>query len=90
MNTTLTRLLLEEVYLLNRYPYYYPDSLAEYSTQEIQDHEAAFEKLGLLKFWKHKAFYSISTDNTDNWTTYVQLRATVDREACEKFLASIK
>ena len=58
MNTTLTRLLLEEVYLPNRYPYY-PNSLAEYSTQEIQAHEAEFEKLGLLKFWKQKAFYSI-------------------------------
>lgn len=89
MNTTLIKLLLEEVYLPNRYPYY-PDSLAEYSTQEIQAHEAEFEKLGLLKFWMQKAFYSISTDNTDNWTPYVQLRATVNKEACEKFLASIK
>lgn len=76
MNTTLTRLLLEEVYLPNRYPYY-PNSLAEYSTQEIQAHEAEFEKLGLLKFWKQKAFYSISTDNTDNWTPSVGLQQLV-------------
>ena len=89
MNTTLTRLLLEEVYLPNRYPYY-PNSLAEYSTQEIQAHESTLEKIGCIKFWKQPAFYSISTDNTDNWTPYIQLRATVDREACEKFLASSK
>lgn len=73
MNTTLTRLLLEEVYLPNRYPYY-PDSLAEYSAQEIQTHEAEFEKLGLLKFWKQPAFYSISTNDTENWTPYSQFQ----------------
>ena len=89
MNTQLARLLLEEVFLPGRYPNY-PDSLAEYSAQEIQAHESTLEKIGCIKFWKQPAFYSISTDNTDNWTPYIQLRATVDREACKKFLASIK
>ena len=89
MNTTLTRLLLEEVYLPNRYPYY-PDSLAEYSAQEIQTHEAEFEKLGLLKFWKQPAFYSISTNDTENWTPYFQPRVSVDKENCLEFLQSIK
>ena len=49
MNTQLTRLLLEEVFLPGRYPNY-PDSLAEYSAQEIQAHESTLEKLGCIKF----------------------------------------
>ena len=68
MNTTLTRLLLEEVYLPNRYPYY-PNSLAEYSTQEIQAHEAEFEKLGLLKFWKQKAAFQQIIQTTGHLTS---------------------
>lgn len=89
MNTQLTRLLLEEVFLPGRYPNY-PDSLAEYSAQEIQAHESTLEKLGCIKFWKQPAFYSISTDDTENWTPYSQLRVSVDKEKCLEFLQSIK
>ena len=52
------------------------------------DKNAKMEKLGLLKFWESKA--SSSNTYTDNWIPYTKLEVTVDREACEKFLASIK
>lgn len=89
MNTQLARLLLEEVFLPGRYPNY-PDSLAEYSAQEIQAHESTLEKLGCIKFWKQPAFYSISTNDTENWTSYSQPRVSVDKEKCLEFLQSIK
>ena len=89
MNIQLSKLLLEQVYLPGKFPHY-PGTLSEYSEQEIRSCEMEMEKRGFLKFWKQKAFYSISTNNTDHWTPYSQLRVSVDREACEKFLASIK
>lgn len=88
MNTQLTKLLLEQVFLPGRYPHFYPNSLAEYSDQEIRDCEIEMEKLGLLKFWESKA--SSSNTYTDNWIPYTKLEVTVNKEICEKFLASIK
>lgn len=89
MNTQLAALLLREVFLANRYPYY-PDSLAEYSDQEKAACESELEKMGCIKFWKQPAFYSISTNDTENWTPYSQLRVDVNRKKCLEFLQSIK
>ena len=88
MNIKLAKLLLEQVFLPGRYPNLYPNSLAEYSDQEIRDCEMEMEKLGLLKFGESKA--SSSNTYTDNWTPYSRLKVTVNKEACEKFLTSIK
>ena len=89
MNKELAALLLREVFLTNRYPNY-PDSLAEYSDKEKADCESELEKFGCIKFWKQPAFYSISTNDTENWTPYFQLRVDVNKEKCLEFLQSIK
>ena len=46
------------------------------------------EKEGLLHFWEQKVYPGDST-STDHCTDF-QLRVTINYEACEKFLASIK
>lgn len=89
MNTQLAKLLLKKVYLPNHYPYY-PDSIAEFSDQEIADCETELEELGLLHFGNEEIFSSISIGTQmEQWHKSNCSKATVNREKCIDFLRSL-
>ena len=88
MNTQLAALLLREVFLPGNYPYHINISSDKLSNEEIEKCMLDMEKEGLLHFWEQKVYPGDST-STDHCTDF-QLRVTINYEACEKFLASIK
>lgn len=60
----------------------------DYSDNDIEKCMLDMEKEGLLHFWEQKVYLGDST-STDHCTDF-HLRVTINYEACEKFLASIK
>lgn len=95
MDRKLAALLLREVFLPGKYPYHINISSDDYSDNDIEkcmlDIEKCMldmEKEGLLHFWEQKVYLGDST-STDHCTDF-HLRVTINYEACEKFLASIK
>ena len=85
MNTQLAALLLREVFLPGNYPYHINISSDKFSNEEIEKCMLDMEKEGLLHFREQKVY----PGDTDHCTDF-QLRVTINYEACEKFLASIK
>ena len=78
MDRKLAALLLREVFLPGKYPYHI----------NIEKCMLDMEKEGLLHFWEQKVYLGDST-STYHCTDF-HLRVTINYEACEKFLASIK
>ena len=88
MDRKLAALLLREVFLPGKYPYHINIPSDAYSDNDIEIRSLDLEKQGLLHFWEQKVYLGDST-STDHCTDF-HLRVTINYEACEKFLASIK
>ena len=79
MDRKLAALLLREVFLPGKYPYHINISSDDYSDNDIEKCMLDMEK---------KVYLGDST-STYHCTDF-HLRVTINYEACEKFLASIK
>ena len=91
MNKELAALLLREVFLPGKYPYYINISSDDYSDEDIEKCMLDMEKEGLLHFWAEDGFSSISTaKQSTGWFPHSQPRVTINKTACTKFLKTLK